>query len=383
MNKKYFGLLALLSVLLAIVVIVGATRFMRAPEDRSIASEPYGDVTLSRQTVLGELNKPWGLAVMNGGTILFNERAGSLQAFRDGQVTELVTPNNLDARGEGGLLGLTIDPEFDSNNYIYMCYNTTNDVRVVRWQLDMQSLSVSDETPIITGMPTAVSGRHSGCRPDFGPDGFLWVGTGDAAQGENPQDPTSLGGKVLRVDRDGNPAVGNLEPPFDARIYSYGHRNIQGIAFARDASYMGVLTEHGPDVDDEINTLVPGNFGWNPVPSYNESVPMTDLNMYPDALPEVWTSGSSTVAVSGATFVYGEEWGSLSGRLLTATLKDKKVLSFAVDAEGTLSDEQVLFDGEFGRIRSIVQANDGALYLTTDNGNNRDVIVKITPERKP
>jgi len=260
-----------------------------------------------------------------------------------------------------------------------MCYNTTDDVRVVRWQLDLESLDVSNETVIIDGMPTAASGRHSGCRVDFGPDNFLWVASGDAAIGTTPQDPTSLGGKILRVNRDGSPALGNLNPPFDTRVYSYGHRNTQGIAFAQDSRYIGISAEHGPDVDDELNTLQPGNFGWNPVPGYNESVPMTDLSAYPDAVESVWSSGNSTVALSGATFIYGEEWGELDGRLLVATLKDKKIISFAVDDNGSLSDEQILFEGEFGRIRSIVQANDGNIYLATDNGNSRDVITRISP----
>jgi len=379
MNKKSLFLIAILSLLLGLVVFVGATRLVRAPLDTNTDELVGDDVTLTRQTVVGELNKPWGIATLGDGTILFNERAGSLQAFRDGLTTEIVTPGDLDARGEGGLLGLTVDPLFEENKYIYMCYNTTDDVRVVRWQLDLESLEVSNETVVIDGMPTAASGRHSGCRVDFGPDNFLWVATGDAAIGTTPQDPASLGGKILRVNRDGSPALGNLNPPFDARVYSYGHRNTQGIAFAKDASYIGVSAEHGPDVDDELNTLQPGNFGWNPVPGYNESVPMTDLAAYPDAVEAVWSSGNRTVALSGATFIYGEEWGELNGRLLAATLKDKKIISFAVDDKGNLSDERILFEGEFGRIRSIVQANDGNLYLATDNGNSRDVITRISP----
>jgi glucose/arabinose dehydrogenase len=362
-------------------MVIVVSRLVRAPTESSVPeSLVTGNVELTRQVVVDGLNKPWGLAMLDDGTILYNERAGSLQAFRDGSTTGLIQPTDLDARGEGGLLGLAIDPEFAANDYIYMCYNTTNDVRVVRWKLDTQVLSVSDQTVIIDGMPTAASGRHSGCRVDFGPDNFLWVATGDAAIGTTPQDPTSLGGKILRVNRDGSPALGNLNPPIDTRDYSYAHRNTQGIAFAQDSSYIGISTEHGPDVDDEINTLLPGNFGWNPVPGYNESVPMTDLSAYPDAVEAVWSSGNSTVALSGATFIYGEEWGELNGRLLAATLKDKKILSFAVDDNGSLSDEQILFEGEFGRIRSIVQANDGNIYLATDNGNSRDVITRISPK---
>ena len=191
------------------------------------------------------------------------------------------------------MLGLEVDPDFASNGYVYVCMasdaGASTDVRLVRYELQTPNGGgLVQRTDIVTGMPYS-SGRHSGCRPRFGPDGYLWVGTGDAAIGTTPQDDDSLGGKVLRIDRNGNAAPGN---PDGRRWFSKGHRNIQGMAF-RASDDLGVSAEHGPSTDDEVNLLVAGNFGWDPVPGYNESVPMTDLMAFPDAIEAIWSSGFS------------------------------------------------------------------------------------------
>ena len=163
-------------------------------------------------------------------------------------------------------------------------------MRVTRWRVDETFTALTDRTDIVTGIPVNTDGqlgRHSGCRPRFGPDGYLWVGTGDAALGSVPQDPLSLGGKVLRITRDGAGAPRNPGAPLDPRIWSYGHRNVQGLAF-RPTDGLGVSVEHGPGTDDELNLLTEGNFGWDPVGaggSYDESGPMTDLGKFPDAVP--------------------------------------------------------------------------------------------------
>ncbi len=369
------GLIAFLFVTKNNSTNVPANGFDSTPLASQIVQE---DVEIRQEVVLGGLTKPWGIGILPDESLLYTERAGGISLYKDGDNRELLVPADLDARGEGGLLGVAVDPEYAQNKFVYVCYNTSEDVRVVRYELEANTLK--NDTPIVTAMPTAASGRHSGCRIGFGPDGYIWVGTGDAADGENPQSPTSLGGKVLRVDRDGRAAEkGNLSAPFDARIYSYGHRNIQGLAFARDASYIGITTEHGPSTDDEVNHLVLGNFGWNPVPGYNESVPMTDLVAYSDAISAQWASGSPTVALSGATFVYGESWGQYDGSLFAGTLKAKKILHFSVDKVGDFIPENELFVNEFGRIRSIEQAPSGALFVTTDNGEGTDKIIKLTP----
>jgi glucose/arabinose dehydrogenase len=169
---------------------------------------------------------------------------------------------------------------------------------------------------------------------------------------------------------------------FDPRIYSYGHRNIQGVAFTRDGQpFLGVSVEHGPAVDDEVNQLtLGGNFGWDPVPGYNESVPMTDKTQFPDAVEAVWSSGSPTLAPSGASFIYGDEWGQYDGVLLVAMLKTQHIRAIAFDQNGNITGEEEWFKEEYGRFRSVFQASDGSVYLTTDNGGGRDVVLRVVPD---
>ena len=146
------------------------------------------------------------------------------------------------------------DPDFAANRFIYTCFASTlggpdDDVRLVRWTVDAGFTTLTNRTDIFTGAPVNTVGelgRHSGCRPRFGPGGLLWVGTGDAAIDTVPQNPLSLGGKVLRLNRDGTPAAGNPGGALDPRIYSYGHRNVQSIAF-RASDGLAVQTEHGRD----------------------------------------------------------------------------------------------------------------------------------------
>ena len=335
---------------------------------------------LDVQTFVAGLDRPWDIAWLPNGTLLITERSGALRVYSDGSDAAAVTvePEDLVARGEGGMLGLEVDPDFSTNGYVYVCMTSdaggANDVRVVRYRLAIpKGDTVEGREDIVTGMPYS-SGRHSGCRPRFGPDGYLWVGTGDAAIGSTPQDDTSLGGKVLRVDRDGEAAPGNPE----GRLWlSKGHRNIQGMAF-RGSDELGVSTEHGPSVDDEVNLLVAGNFGWNPVPGYNESVPMTNTVAYPDAVEAIWSSGSPTLALSGATFIEGRLWADWDGVLAVATLKAQHLHIYFIGAEGEVArDFRVLEDR--GRLRSARQGPDGHLYVTTDAGGTGGQVLKVSP----
>lgn len=337
------------------------------------------DIRLQVDDFLTGFDKPWDIAWLPNGTVLVTERPGRLNVYVNGPEAEAVVIPFTDvvARGEGGLMGLEVDPSFSDNGHLYLCTTSSagaeTDVRVMK--LTMRTPdggAVLDRDDIITGMPYS-TGRHSGCRPRFGPDGFLWVGTGDAAIGTTPQDDDSLGGKVLRIDRNGNAAPGN---PGGYRWYSKGHRNIQGMAFRSDG--LGMSTEHGPDVDDEINRLVPGNFGWDPVPGYNESVPMTDLEKFPDAVEAVWSSGAPTIALSGATFIEGDAWGDWDRALAVATLKAQHLHVYFMDAEGKVTDEQRVIDDE-GRLRSPRQGPDGLLYITTDEGSGGGKVLRVTP----
>ena len=332
--------------------------------------------------ILG-LDRPWDIGWLPNGTVVVNERSGNMKVFVDGpdaQPTTISIPNVRSTGGEGGLLGLAVDPSFDDNGYLYVCMasdaGSGTDVRIRRLTMSRPNGdAIEASTDIVTGIPhnDGARGRHSGCRVVFGPDGYLWVGTGDAAIGSTPQDDGSLGGKVLRVDRDGNAAPGN---PGGRLWFSKGHRNIQGMAFRSDG--IGMSAEHGPDVDDEVNLLVEGNFGWDPVPGYNERVPMTDLNMFPDAVEAAWDTGNPTLALCGATFIEGREWGDWDGRLAVATLKASHLHVYDVDAEGNITNDEIFIEDQ-GRLRAVAQGPDGLVYITTDRRGDGDRVLRVTP----
>ncbi|MGL5927992.1 MAG: PQQ-dependent sugar dehydrogenase, partial [Dermatophilaceae bacterium] len=235
-----------------------------------------------------------------------------------------------------------------------------------------------------TGLPLT-SGRHSGCRLRFGSDGRLYVATGDAAVGTTPQSLGSLGGKVLRVNWDGSVPSDN---PFVSRggaaryVWSYGHRNLQGLTLRPGTSELWTA-EHGPSRDDEVNWVVRGaNYGWDPVPGYDESRPMTDLAKFPAARAAMWSSGAPTVATGGTAFLSAPEWGAWRGALAVALLKDQGVLLMRMNP--TLSPSRVVQTTRLpqaeglGRIRTVQQGPDGALWLTTSNGTD-DRIVRVAP----
>ena len=280
--------------------------------------------------VLGGLAIPWGLAVLPDGSLLFTQRHGVISLLPPGGARRDVAlaGSGFFTAGEGGLLDLTLDPGFASNNRFYTCQNReiggARDVAVYPWTLSADRLSATRLAPLLTGLP-ASSGRHSGCRllPDPAVAGVLYVAAGDAAIGTTPQDLSSLGGKVLRISStDGNGVAGN---PFigsgnanSRRIYNWGHRNLQGLAH-RPGTGQIWTAEHGPDRDDEVNIAFPGvDYGWNPVPGYNEAVPMTRAG----AVGAVWSSGPPpTVAPSGMAFLDGCAWGALDDHLLVADLR--------------------------------------------------------------
>ena len=349
---------------------------------------PFGDATvrsglgrpaLRLEVVRGGLTIPWDVDVTPGGVLVYTERAGRLWTRAGGVDRVVGAPGDVFANSEGGMLGLAVDPDHARNRRIYVCQTTVagsaRDVRVYAWELSADGTAARRLEPALVGGIPAGNGRHNGCRPEVGPDGQLWVGTGDAATCGTSQDRTGLGGKVLRVDRfTGQPSPGN---PF-GRVYTYGHRNVQGLGF-RPGSSQVFSVEHGPDRDDEINLLRGGgNAGWAPGCPYDESVPMTDTRRFPDAMVPVWTSGAPTIAPSGATFLSGPAWGSWQGALAVAALKGEHLRVFTLDGAGRVVDQEVALSGQ-GRLRSVTLAGDGTLYVTTAEGGGRDRILRLVP----
>ncbi len=334
---------------------------------------------LQSTTLIGGLSHPWDIVFLPDGTRLFTERAGTISRLENNQKVVITDIVDVAAVGEGGLTGMALDADFAENRQLYICMNTRTDVRVVRFRLREDNQALEQRQDIVTGIPSNASGRHSGCRIRVAQNGILWVGTGDAAVASHPQNPQSLGGKVLRVTRDGQAVQGNLGSPFDGRIFSYGHRNVQGIVLfdePRDGVY-GYSVEHGSDRDDEVNLLKPGNFGWAPRVTYVESgIPMTDLERFPDAVAAIWSSGYPTIAPSGATQLRGEQWGTFHNAIALAVLKGKHVRILQLDESYKILLEKVILS-DFGRIRAVTQGPDGSLYVTTGNGTD-DKIIQVT-----
>ncbi len=236
---------------------------------------------------------------------------------------------------------------------------------------------------LVSGFPTS-SGRHGGCRLLIARDGSLYVGTGDAAIGANPRDLDSLGGKTLRLNRTtGAPWPSN--PFIDAEnsrrryVDTYGHRNIQGLAQRADGSVWSI--EHGSYRDDEVNLLVPGgDYGWHPVPGYNEEVPMTDQALPGTQIEAKWSSGESTLATSGGVFVKGRQWGALNGTLAVAALKASRVLFLSFDADGRLVKTRTPAAlRQYGRLRSVSTADNGDLLITTDTDSRGGAVLRVSP----
>ncbi len=341
---------------------------------------------------------PWDVGVLPDGRVLVTEREGRLTLLSGSQPGATATPVTADlsdllAEGEGGLMGMVVHPDFAQTGRFTTCQThvaggQATDVRLVTWELaGTTARRVAD--PLLGGLPINPSGRHSGCRPTLGADGALIVGTGDTARGAIPQDLASLGGKVLRLDLatggplPDNPFAGD-DNPARRLILSYGHRNVQGVAVAADGAVY--TAEHGPSTDDEVNRITSGgNYGWDPaqggtVSGYDESVPMTDLDRFPDAVPAAWSSGSPVEAVAGAAFLAGPQWGDLDGTLAVGALRGEKLLFMTVGPDGAVTEVGVPapLDGTYGRIRAVRTAPDGALLLSTSNGSD-DRILRIDP----
>jgi len=376
---------ATLTISFVVALVAGGLVASDPPRAGAVADAPA--ITVQTDFLTG-IDRPWDVGFLPDGTMFVTERPGRLKVrLPNGVVNTVAAPTDVAVGGEGGMLGLAVDPLFATNRYVYTCFSSNADVtldnRVVRWTVDPTFTGTSARTDIVTGMPYANGGRHSGCRPRFGPDGALWVGTGDAAVGTNPQSPTSLGGKVLRVDRNGAAAPGNTGLPggTDPRIHDYGHRNLQGLAF-RPGTGAAYGVEHGTGRDDEINLLVAGgNYGWDPVPGYDEGRPMTDFVKFPTARGAVWSSGDPTIAPSGATFLTGPQWRGWNGALAVAVLKNTEVRLLFLDGPGTaVTASEVPPQLDLGvRLRSAVQGPDGNLYLATDVGSPGGAVWKVTP----
>ena len=344
------------------------------------------------------LTHPWDIAFTPDETMLFTERDDGLRVrLTDGTVRQVTADfSDLNFGGTAGLLALVLDPDFVSNRRFYTYQRHTGaEMQLIAWTIDADyttATRVAD--PLVGGIPVNLrhlGPSHGGGRLRFGPQGYLWVATGDGYSGTAAQDLTSLGGKVLRVDS--QTGAGAPDNPFaPSPVYTYGHRNPQGLALRPGTGQMWSV-EHGPNHDDEINLLVSGgNYGWDPAPDegaedlYDETTtPMTDLVKFPDGLEAKWSSGYPTLAVGGGVFLEGSQWREWEGQFAVATLKTRSVRVFKFTEEGDLVSQVVIpeLDRTYGRLRTAALGPDGALYITTTNGGGKDKILKVVPANTP
>ncbi|PKW26777.1 PQQ-dependent sugar dehydrogenase [Phycicoccus duodecadis] len=370
-----------------------------APVSSTPAPRSTAVPDLAVEVVASGFEHGWDIGFLPDGRALVTERPGRIalvSGLRAGATRTQVRADlsDLYVNSEGGLMGMVVHPDFATSREFTTCQThqesgTPVDIRLVTWRLSPEGAAAARVRDLLTGLPLS-TGRHSGCRPTLDAGGALVVGTGDTAVGSLPQDLTSLGGKTLRLDLGtgkplpDNPFIGSANAK-QRYVQTYGHRNVQGVAL-RPGTDQVFTAEHGPDNNDEVNLIRPGaNYGWDPaqggtVGGYDEGVPMTDTARYPDAVPAVWQSGRTTQAVCGLAFLQGPQWGAFDGALVVTALKGAKLLVLTLDDAGAVTDVAIpeATNGPYGRLRAARLGPDGALYVTTTNGDD-DELLRITP----
>jgi glucose/arabinose dehydrogenase len=304
-------------------------------------------------TLATDLRVPWSFAFLPDGDALVTERDSGriLRMGPSGEAREVQTlPEG--GVGEGGLLGVAVSPRYERDRYVYAYTTTETDNRVVRFRIG------EDPQPVLTGIP--VNSYHNGGRIEFGPDGMLYVTTGDAGDTANSQDRGSLGGKILRISPDGSVPEDNPFP--NSPVYSFGHRNVQGLAW--DAEGQLFASEFGQNTWDETNRIEAGeNYGWPEVEGEGgEDRGFVDpITVWPTS--EASPSGAE-ILVDGAI----PQW---EGDLFVTALRGESLWRLEMDDRGTVTDRERLLQGEVGRIRDVAQAPDGSLWVSTSNRDGR------------
>ena len=391
--------------------------------------------------VFQETENPWDMAFLPDNTMFFTEKCKGLSVrLPSGSVNKLLgvggskgypeVKNDLFCDGQAGVQGVAIDPEFSKNRYVYLfssskgsnrTYGGYNNI-VMRMKVNSSLNAISDVVEIINDLgykpqksnhPFGGPGAHNGGRLRFGPDGFLYATIGDNHSGAGPQSPTEMRGKLLRVDRDGKAAPGNNPPAgFDKRVFAYGFRNAQGIAF-RPGSGDVYLSENGPWHSDEVTKVVNGgNGGWDPRDNVNGRgdcpdrycgyspnqmgalppkdraafMPMTDLKAYPNALKPAWNNNGLSQGMCGSVWLEGKQWKQWEGRLavgyagigIHGTATGNRIDILDISRDGLSSTrEELLWPTFAGRFRHVSLGPDGALYVADESSGN---IYRVTPE---
>ncbi|WP_199551847.1 sorbosone dehydrogenase family protein [Streptomyces sp. N35] len=323
------------------------------------------------KTLTEDLKSPWGLAALPEGDLLVSSRDEATITRIDaesGKKTELGPVPGVAPAGEGGLMGLALSPAYASDHYVYAYFTTESDNRIARFQYDEkkpagQQLGAPDT--VLRGIPKGTV--HNGGRIAFGPDKMLYAGTGETGETGLAQDKSSLGGKILRMTPEGEPAPGN--PEADSLVYSWGHRNVQGLAFDKEQRLWAA--EFGQNTWDELNQIGPGkNYGWPEVEGKGD-----EGSEFANPL-EQWSTADASP--SGIAWAEGSIW--------MAGLRGERLWRIPLDGTKALAEPQSFFEGEYGRLRTVLAAGENRLYVVTsetdgrgepEGGDDRVLVVEV------
>lgn len=358
--------------LLAVASVVGAAE---------VSEEPRFEVV----TLAEKLNHPWSIAFLPDGRLLITERAGQLRLLQDGRLRPdpIFGLPAIAQRGQGGLLDVVLHPNFERNRMLYLSYTARSEegygTEVIRALFNEDRLENSEV--IFRALPKSRGGRHFGSRLVFLSDGSLLVTLGDRGHRPNGQDLSSHAGSVIRLHEDGSIPGDNPFRGVDGarpEIYTYGNRNVQGIAVDRATDTVW-LNEHGPQGGDEVNILVVGgNYGWAEITygrNYGIGTRIGEGHRRDDVTEPVhqWTP---SIAPSGMTFYDGDAFPQWRGNLFTGSLKFHMLSRLVLEDRIAVREEQLLV-GKLGRIRDVRQGPDGYLYLLVDAQNGK--LVRLEP----
>lgn len=327
------------------------------------------------EVITENLNVPWAIDISDNGDIYFTERPGSIKVIKNGTINPqpliTFTPPFI-SQGEGGLMGIALHPNFSQNHYFYVMhsYSESNRIynRIIRL-IENNNKAYTDKI-LIDKIPGGQI--HNGGRIKVGPDKKLYITTGDAGNPSLSQNLSSTAGKILRIELNGSIPKDN--PFTNSPIYSFGHRNPQGLAWS--SKNILYSSEHGQSAHDEINIIHPGtNYGWPLVQGDEESTEVTVQN-------PLIHSGEDTWAPSGITFASQGPW---QDKLLVATLRGQQLLSISLNENGSVVENvESWLKNEYGRLREVIQGKDRSIYITTSNrdgrgnpGINDDKIIRI------
>ncbi|MCZ6676814.1 MAG: PQQ-dependent sugar dehydrogenase [Candidatus Poribacteria bacterium] len=342
---------------------------------------------LRAETLASGLDTPWDLAWGPDDAIWVTERKGTISRVdtANGQVIEVGQVDVVEV-SESGLMGMGFHPDFDAQPYVYAVHSFRAAAgirnRLIRMPFDGVKLGNSET--LLDNIPGA--GNHNGSRIAIGPDRLLYMTTGDAQQSLLAQELTSLAGKVLRLTLEGQPAPGN---PFGTEIYSYGHRNPQGLVFHPETGDL-YITEHGPRDNDEVNRVEIGrNYGWPNVRGFCDGDVRNETDFcQAQNIVEPVAAWTPTIAPAGADFYNADLIPDWKGSLLFTALKGAALVRLILSEDGSQAiAEEFLFQREFGRLRDVLVGPHGEVYLATSNRDGRgspgpedDRILRIEPE---